>query len=325
MNKHNIFFISTVYILFSFHLVFAATPSPDEAEPFDPIKKNGEYFVGWKKPKLALVFTGFQNGYLEPCGCAGMAEMKGGLSRRYSLLGSLRDMGWPIAAIDAGDLIGESTGKQAELKFHLTIEALRKMGYDAIGLGKNDLGFSAEELLTETVNIPDVNSMFTSANVSPYEFDPGYIAPYKVIEANGIKIGVVSILTAELLKQIDNPNVAKADPVVRLKQILPQLEKENCDYLVLISHGKSGQVLEETQEILKSFPRNKFGIVVVSDPPAEPPIRTPKVIDGRYFIEVGEKGKFAVVLGIFDEDDSVKYQSVAVDSRYLNSPIVMDL
>ena len=58
--------------------------------PFDPIKENGPIFVGWPKPKLALVITGNQEGYLEPCGCAGLDRMKGGMSRRYSLFRELR-------------------------------------------------------------------------------------------------------------------------------------------------------------------------------------------------------------------------------------------
>src|SRR5437016_3748732 len=54
----------------------------DEAvkEKFDPIAVNGKFFEGWPKPKLALVISGRQDGYLEPCGCAGLENQKGGLS-----------------------------------------------------------------------------------------------------------------------------------------------------------------------------------------------------------------------------------------------------
>ncbi|MGL6227441.1 MAG: multiheme c-type cytochrome [Thermoguttaceae bacterium] len=296
-----------------------------DSTTFDPIKKNGEYFVNWPQPKFAFVFTGFLEGYLEPCGCAGMLEMKGGLSRRFSLLGSLREKGWPLITIDGGDFCGDFGGKQAELKLHFIAEALRKMKYDAIGIGKNELRFSAEELLTLTVNLPDVKSPFTAVNIAPFEFNPSMIAPYLVLEQGGIRVGVVSIITKGLLEEIDNQEIVKTDPIIRVREILPALEKENCDYLVLISHGKRGQVLEETEEFLKSFPK-KFGIVVVSDPPAEPPRQAPKVIDGRYFIEVGEKGKFAVVLGVFDDaKNPVRYQAVAIDSRYANSPIITEM
>ena len=51
--------------------------------PFDPIKENGPIFVDWpKKPKVAIVITGMEEGYIEPCGCAGLDFMKGGMGRR---------------------------------------------------------------------------------------------------------------------------------------------------------------------------------------------------------------------------------------------------
>src|SRR5262245_15412238 len=50
----------------------AATDQAEgEAKPkFDPERINGKFFEGWKTPRLALLITGRQDGYLEPCGCA---------------------------------------------------------------------------------------------------------------------------------------------------------------------------------------------------------------------------------------------------------------
>ena len=77
------------------HSAESARPGPrtnkNSGVPFDPIKENGKIFVDWPKPKLALVITGNQEGYLEPCGCAGLDRMKGGMSRRYSLFRQLRE------------------------------------------------------------------------------------------------------------------------------------------------------------------------------------------------------------------------------------------
>ena len=94
--------------------------------PFDPIKENGPIFVDWPKPKLALVITGNQEGYLEPCGCAGLDRMKGGMGRRFSLFRQLREKGWPIVGIDVGN-IAKGFGKQAELKFQIAINAMGQM------------------------------------------------------------------------------------------------------------------------------------------------------------------------------------------------------
>ena len=50
-----------------------------EAEIADALEKNGPIFVDWPQPQLALVFSGEMDGYLEPCGCAGLENQKGGL------------------------------------------------------------------------------------------------------------------------------------------------------------------------------------------------------------------------------------------------------
>src|SRR5436309_3560352 len=38
----------------------------------------------WPKPVVALVITGQQMGYIEPCGCTGLENQKGGLARRQT-------------------------------------------------------------------------------------------------------------------------------------------------------------------------------------------------------------------------------------------------
>ena len=60
------------------------------AKTFDPVKENGPIFVDWPKPQFTLLITGGQYGYIEPCGCAGLENQKGGLSRRHSLIERLK-------------------------------------------------------------------------------------------------------------------------------------------------------------------------------------------------------------------------------------------
>src|SRR6188474_3408483 len=108
----------------------AAYPARPERKKVDPIAVNGAIFVDWPKPDVALVFTGEQNGYLEPCGCAGLENQKGGLRRRFTFLNELRAKGWPIVAMDLGGQ-EQRFGKQAEIKFDFALRALALMGYSA--------------------------------------------------------------------------------------------------------------------------------------------------------------------------------------------------
>jgi hypothetical protein len=104
----------------------------------DPIEQNGAIFANWPKPDVLLVFSGEQDGYLEPCGCAGLENQKGGLQRRFTLLKELRAKGWPIVAMDSGSQ-EKRTGVQANWKLDFTYRALTLMKYAAVGIGPQDL------------------------------------------------------------------------------------------------------------------------------------------------------------------------------------------
>src|SRR5262245_17144469 len=108
------------------------------------IRRNGAIFEGWTPPKVALVFTGLLDGYIEPCGCSGKENQKGGLSRRDMLLKRLAGEKWPLVALDLGDQV-KRFGRQQELKFQAAADGLKEMGYQAIGLGPDDLRLSAGE------------------------------------------------------------------------------------------------------------------------------------------------------------------------------------
>lgn len=314
----------------------AASPKSDTAAAaataqgeYDPIAANGKYFEGWDTPQLALVFTGGLDGYVEPCGCAGIAMMKGGLSRRSTFFKELRAKNWPFIAIDNGGFV-KGFGRQEELKFFSMIvpSMVDQMKYDAIGIGPNDLRLSADSLLPYTMNSPDNPSVFTSANVGIYEFDPVLIGPYRVINKHGVRIGVTSVIGKSWQPNVGNSGILLDDPIKRLKKIVPQMEKDRCKWLILISHAS----VEETLAIAQEFPQ--FGIIVCADTPSEPPL-TPKLITSgspgdanentkaQYLIEAGEKGKFAIVLGFFD-NDTIKYQRIAFDSRYKNDRLIVE-
>ena len=46
-----------------------------------------------QKPKVALVVSGMQQGFMEPCGCTGLTNQKGGLMRRHTLIKQIKENG----------------------------------------------------------------------------------------------------------------------------------------------------------------------------------------------------------------------------------------
>jgi hypothetical protein len=278
---------------------------------YDPVAENGEIFVGWEKPKVALLVSGRQDGYLEPCGCAGLERMKGGLTRRHSLFKTLKGNGWPVVGIDCGGLI-KGFGRQAELKFHLTVDAMKEMGYSAIGLGKTDLRLPGGELLSRVASTDELPSLFLSANVAVLGFEMGMTADHRIVEAGGQRIGITSVLGASWQKEINNSEIEMADPQAKLREVLPKL-KDRADVLVLLAHA----TVEESKALAVAFP--EFDIVVTGGGNPEPPQTMEILPGGTKFIEVGEKGMDAVVLGIYG-DGKIQYQRVPLDSRFEDSP-----
>ncbi len=292
---------------------------PRTTSTYDPIAANGKYFENWPKPKLLLVFTGFMNGYVEPCGCAGIEQMKGGLSRRRTFMKELAAKGWPVMPIDAGNL-NKGFGLQEEYKYSFVIdESLRLMDYGIVGLGNRELLFPTEVLILYGIDVPGSPKRYTSANVAVLDFDPTIWKPFRTETIGGVKVGVVSVIGKSLLQDVNNPDIKQADAVANLQKILPDFEKEACDQRVLIVHGSNA----EFEKILATFP-NKFDFAIGSDGPAEPPAQ-PNWDKNTMLVEVGEKGKYAIAVGIYDDADTpIRYQRIALDSRFANDKDIMN-
>ncbi|HVC96979.1 MAG TPA: multiheme c-type cytochrome, partial [Pirellulales bacterium] len=278
-------------------------------------------FRGWPKPKLALVLTGEQLGYIEPCGCSGLENQKGGLRRRYTLLKQLRGKGWPVVAMDNGGLINRF-GRESEIKFEKTVEALateapQGMGYAAIGFGTADLKLPAGAITAVLAGFeaPEKNP-FISANVGVLGFDGGLTRRFAVVKAGGMKLGITSVLGDGYRKQINNDDISFLAAKEGLSRAYQELSAQRCDRLVLLAHAGP----KESAELAGQFPA--FGVVVTAGGADEPP-HEPTTLNGgkTLLIEVGHKGMYAIVLGFYDDKKTpIRYQRVPIDKRFTDAP-----
>lgn len=100
-----------------------------------------------KAPALALVLSAQENGYLQPCGCS--HPQLGGLPRRYNFIQELKKRGWPVAAVDLGDLpdLAQHRGPQAMLKYEYSMHTLQAMDYAAVAVGPQEISISLMDAL----------------------------------------------------------------------------------------------------------------------------------------------------------------------------------
>lgn len=301
-----------------------------EAKPKpDPVEANGRIFIDWPKPDAALVITGEQIGYLEPCGCAGLENQKGGLKRRHSMIKVLgEEWGWPLVLMDSGEQV-RYVGPQAEIKYRYSIESLIELGYDAVGFGPKDL---RTDLLGLVINLDPTENPLTSAAVGVLGFDPDFSKKLRVVEAGPARVAITHVVGEEALAEIaPGDDIEVLSPDEALQGVLPEIEAAAADQNVLMVYGDR----DEAEALARKY--DVFDWVIAGRGSDEPPAQ-PRRIEGAQrgggamLVEVGHKGMYAVVVGLYEKDPNgeegerwaARYQKVPLDHRWADSPEMHD-
>ena len=288
-------------------------------------------YKNWPTPDLTIFVTGQQHGYIEPCGCTGLENQKGGVARRMSFAEELKDEGWELLPVDAGNLI-RRYGSQAEIKFHRSLEALRKMGYVAVGFGPDDVRLAVVDLIQEAAAEKPEDAVYASANV--VLLDPSLMPTYRLVERAGMKIAVTSILDPKSLEARLNEDIMLGDPVQSAKDVMEQIQAESPDYTVLTYYGKEESAANVAQQV------PGFDLVVVAGGYGEPTYQPESVKDSKSkMILTGNKGMYVGLVGLYknvssenngDENTDklntdklntdMKYARVALDDSFGDAP-----
>ena len=177
---------------------------------------------------------------------------RGGLAERAVVVG-----GFPSEArllIDGGGFAGGGvydthTEGRAEdsVRTLMTIEAMGLMGYDAVGIGDDDLLYGGQWLVdaAKASGVPLV-----SANL--FHADGRYLVdPYVIVKKGENTFAITSVSTTERLFPVDSTIVVK-DPTASLNNIRKEMQRKGGKdvRLVLISH--LGE--DSTIAVLKKVP-----------------------------------------------------------------------
>ncbi len=286
-------------------------------------EKNQKIAVDWKDPLFVFFVTGSQTGYIEPCGCTGLENQKGGLSRRDTFLTSIRQRGWSVLPIDGGgqvfrvskDSSDPRRGRQADIKFRWSASAFSLLEYQAVAFGEDDLLLSVGDGLLHS--LIDKKGMFVCANVDIFN---DYDVKYKTLTVKNKKIGITAVLGDENARNVNNEEIKISEAIPSLKAVSAQMKAEKCDYMVLISHAS----LEESRIIAKAVP--DFSLIVTSGGFGEPTFQPEKIGASSLMVQVGTKGMYAGLFGVFDNPkEPWRYQRVALSSQFEDSPRITEL
>ncbi len=187
-----------------------------------------------KTGDVLILFSGQALGELKPCGCA-KEEDQGGIERRMGYFLNKQPKDIPFVRVDVGDNFKEPS-RQGRLKAGTMASAMEQMKYDAVVLGEKDLVYG-NSFLKELPALP-----WLSANVTIKNWP---VAPYKIKTlSNGLKIGLISVAEPELFYGGRHSNVTVEAPDKALARSLPELQKENPDVIVLLTHMKKEAALK---------------------------------------------------------------------------------
>jgi hypothetical protein len=281
-------------------------------------ERNGAVFADWPDPRAVIVVTGELDGYIEPCGCTGKENQKGGLSRRHNFFRALGTAGWPVVPLDLGGQV-KRFGRQTEAKFQSIVDGLRAMRYDAVGFGPGDLRLPAEELVAAVAPIGDRPTPYVSANVGLLGLDANITPRFRVLEAGGLKIGVTTVLGQKAAADFKNDDVEVVPAEQALVAVAADLAKAGCDHQVLLCFAGP----DESKALAAKFPQ--FDVVATAGGADEPPLEPQRLPGGGLLLELGHKGMFAVAVGFFGAGAPIRTQRVPLDARWGESPDMIAL
>ncbi len=290
-----------------------AEPNP-AADPEDTAPPD---WKDWEKPAVAFVLSGQQYGYIEPCGCTGLENQKGGMARRATLIDQVRQQGWTVVPLDGGNQV-RRFGRQAEVKFQTTISGLQKMGYQAIGFGPGDLRLGVGELLSVAAHDGDEPPLFVSANVTL--LDPDLMPTFKRIQEGGKQIFVTTMLDPDNAGIDSGDEITIAPLAAALTSIKSEITEAD-DFKILLFCGDEDAA---TAAVAKHAP-DTFDLLLVSGGYGEPTYK-PQTIQGSktQMIITGNKGMYSGLVGLY-QDGQFQYARVALTHDFTDSSDIMQL
>ena len=163
-------------------------------------------------------------------------EFCGGYTRRMGLIAQERKADPNLLVFDAGDFC-QGTPYFNFYHGRIEIDAMNRMGYDAVMLGNHEFDNGVDTLaaILQGAQFPVVCANY-DVKGSVLE---GLVLPYTVIRRQNVRIGVfgIGIDPAGLIAERNFAPLQYLDPIATAQDVANTLKnKEKCDVIVCLSH-----------------------------------------------------------------------------------------
>lgn len=189
------------------------------------------------------------------------------------------------------------------------------LGYDGIGLGERDLNYGLPFLqeMMQKYSLP-----FTSANVRDGKTGELILPEYLVVERNGIKYGLVSVLDPGMkiiTMSADEASFTVDDPVATLRELVPRMRKE-VDCVVLLGHMGENNTEPLIKEV-KGIDINVTGHTYRS-------LQTERVLEDTAMFAATHEGRYIGRANLFIEEGTGRVMAIDVGITSLDEAITND-
>jgi hypothetical protein len=205
------------------------------------------------------------------------------------------------------------------------------MKYSAMGIGPAELRLGADRLMSWHEPEGDGNGTglaFVSSNIVFYD-NPmqGTPLPYRIVNLNGVKVAVTSVLGDFYRDQViprnsksEGQSISVAPALLALKAAVEKMKAEKPDLMVLLSYSK----VEESKDFAQQIP--DFDVVLTGGGP-EDPLEKPEYVGHTMVVQVGTKGKHVAILGYYpDAKTKIRFEQLDLDKfRFKNNPNMVQL
>ena len=230
----------------------------------------------------------------------------------------LRESEKGLLVSDAGDLLFKkylNPVPENELtamagKAHLIIECLNLMGYDAMGIGDDDLALGKEFLLeiSKKANFP-----FLCSNLLDEASGKTLFQTSLVKEINGLRIGIFGLLSPDFFPSPSDPRKKGLNfrsPIETARAMVREL-KPKTDLIILLSHLGYAKDIELAQTVQ--------GIHIISGGHTGINLPYPPVIKNIIILQTASRGMFGGRLDLLFYNNEPTFYNSATKISLENS------
>lgn len=273
--------------------------------------------------------------YNSTCSRDDEAEGKcyGGAARVYALITQMRDaleaQGERVIVLDAGDasqgsLFYTTYGGQVEAEF------LERLGIDAMAVGNHefDLGPEGLNVFLETASFPIVSG---NIDVSANNMLAGRVAPYTVLDADGLQVGIVSALASDTnVTSSPGPTVQFNDEIDALRASVAELQGQGVNTIIALTHvgyRMDQEIAAQVPGLAAVVGGHSHTFLSATSERREGPYPTwVDAEDGSGIVPVVTAGAFGRYLGhlVLDLDDEGRLIYASGDAIEINAEVTPD-